>query len=49
MARTQIPKFWILDLKFKNAISSSMLLILIQNFLHFQEAGIYIKQILDNN
>ena len=26
-----------------------MLLVLIQNFLHFQETGIYIKQILDIN
>ena len=33
----------------KNAISSSMLLVLIQNFLHFQDTGIYIKQILDIN
>ena len=47
--RLRFPNFGFWTSKFKNAISSSMLLVLIQNFLHFQETGIYIKQILDIN
>ena len=42
--RLRFPNFGFWTSKFKNSISSSMLLVLIQNFLYFQETGIYIKK-----